>query len=705
MKVHKTSNDVLVSGGQESAQFKIAQTAHTFQVLSEGLYSNKIRAIIRELACNAVDSHKMTGQERPFDVQLPTRAESKFAIRDYGTGLSHEDVMGLYTTYMASTKQESNEQIGCFGLGSKSPFAYTKSFTVRSFFNGEVRTYSAFIGDAGVPECVLLATADTDQPNGLEVSFPTVRKDLHVWAEESREVFRPFEQKPNFNSSLEVCEYKSATFEDELPCGTRFMLHKYRMYNSPRMLVMGNVEYPIHSLPENLTKRAAKFASNFSYTLFVPIGTVAVTPSRESVSWTPQSVANISLVFEELLDWFEEKCSSFVDQATTITEARKALITLQDTGGNKALIDVEWKGRKVNLTVPNNRQHSTLHYVKFNNYNDVWSVIPCGTLTAELVAEAIKEIYVSKWSSATVQKRFTNHNFDVNKEYYVLIPQSSDVAFADVKKDAQALVEDLGYGVTLKDVPACIPKKDENTNDGIFTFSWPRINCGEEPYRMEDAWDEAHDDYEFEEGGVYCLLHGKNPMLNGEVFDVCSSYYNGNSKLRALNTLHKSGILTELTGIRKSHKKRFEESDKWVELTDYLNVEIPKRVANLPSKISFITYDAYFLRRILSLTDNLLAEDKESVSLRQELEENAKAEEDFRFVKALKDCYALRKFVEKIQLKIQEKEINQLYKTIWDAYPMLKIVIGRGRDWNHMSVEEQTICRQYVEMMREKNNE
>ena len=163
MKIQSTQNDVTLSQNITSSKFRIAQTKHTFQILSSGLYSDKITAIIRELSCNAYDSHVVAGcPERPFEVHFPNQHVNTFRIRDYGTGLSHEDVMGLYTTYMESTKQASNDQVGCFGLGSKSPFAYTDSFTVCSYFEGKKSTYNLFIGDEGVPECVRMSVVDTD---------------------------------------------------------------------------------------------------------------------------------------------------------------------------------------------------------------------------------------------------------------------------------------------------------------------------------------------------------------------------------------------------------------------------------------------------------------------------------------------------------------------------------------------------------------
>jgi len=145
-------NEAVLSNVGEIGEFRIRNSAKAFNILSSGLYANKVRAIIRELSCNAVDSHTAAGkQDTPFDVHLPNQLEPWFSIRDYGTGLSHEQVTNIYTTYFESTKTDSNDYIGALGLGSKSPFSYTDNFTVTDVKDGIKGIYYAFINEAGVP--------------------------------------------------------------------------------------------------------------------------------------------------------------------------------------------------------------------------------------------------------------------------------------------------------------------------------------------------------------------------------------------------------------------------------------------------------------------------------------------------------------------------------------------------------------------------
>ena len=62
MKLHSSTHTVEKSGNFEENQFSIEASAKAFMILSDGLYSNKILAVIRELSTNAYDSHVDAGR-------------------------------------------------------------------------------------------------------------------------------------------------------------------------------------------------------------------------------------------------------------------------------------------------------------------------------------------------------------------------------------------------------------------------------------------------------------------------------------------------------------------------------------------------------------------------------------------------------------------------------------------------------------------
>lgn len=297
MKLGVDVNEITLSGTSAVGEFKIRNSAKAFKILSDGLYSNKIRAIIRELSCNAVDSHTAAGrQDVPFEVHLPTTLEPWFSVRDFGTGLDDNQVMNIYTTYFESTKTESNDFIGALGLGSKSPFSYTENFTVTAIKDGVQRIYSAFINEHGVPSVVAMGTSDTDEQNGVEVKFSvTERHDYHSFQYESRNVFKWFKLRPII-TGVDSFEIGDITYiEKDIVPGVH-----YGSINGS-FAVMGNIAYPLHNVPEP-SKHFGSLSDLLNCNLVIEfgIGELDFAASREELSYVPLTISSIKRKLEEL---------------------------------------------------------------------------------------------------------------------------------------------------------------------------------------------------------------------------------------------------------------------------------------------------------------------------------------------------------------------------------------------------------------------
>lgn len=174
MKNIKERGEVLREGlGGESKQFGVKKSSKLFDIISDSLYTRPIEAIIRELSTNAVDAQKRNGNEdKEFEVRLPNKFDNEFYVRDYGPGLSEEDVMNLYTTVFESDKDDTNRETGNFGVGSKSPLSYVDQFSVESYRDGVKHLYTVFRDDEGRPRIKKVGEVNTpNEPNGLCVRF------------------------------------------------------------------------------------------------------------------------------------------------------------------------------------------------------------------------------------------------------------------------------------------------------------------------------------------------------------------------------------------------------------------------------------------------------------------------------------------------------------------------------------------------------
>ena len=315
----------VVSNVNEIGEFRIRNSAKAFNILSSGLYANKIRAIIRELSCNAVDSHVAAQRgDLPFDVHLPNALESWFSIRDYGTGLSHEQVTNIYTTYFESTKTESNDFIGALGLGSKSPFSYTDNFTVTAVQNGQRGIYTAFINDQGVPSIALMMQDASDEPNGVEVKFSVNdRYDFDRFRQEAIFVYRYFKLRPII-SGCEGFKFSDPEYLDQDIIPGVHTSSKSRHGDS--VAIMGNIEYPI-SVP-NADKTLGELARLLECGLVMEfnIGELDFQASREGLSYVPQTINAIKSKLEKLRDKLTIKIAEDADKIDNLWKRAYYLI-------------------------------------------------------------------------------------------------------------------------------------------------------------------------------------------------------------------------------------------------------------------------------------------------------------------------------------------------------------------------------------------
>jgi hypothetical protein len=310
--VDRPTNELTMSDSlrSEMGDFRIKASAKSFRILSSSLYSNPIAAIIRELSCNARDSHVEAGNAEPFKVHVPTMLDPTFYVQDFGTGLDHGQVMSLYTTFFESTKTSSNDYVGALGLGSKSPFSYTDNFTVVAIKDGVKNVYSAFINDIGIPSIVRGHSEHTTEHSGVKVEFAVESKDFKKFSEEAVSILQWFDQLPTINISVSKMRVmKFAPLKDVVidfdDLGVRSMHRQSRRrgytYGGatiPSMVIMGGVSYKIDSDHKGLS--AHKALLNRGLVINVPIGAVEPTPSRESLTYTQETLATLCGVLTEI---------------------------------------------------------------------------------------------------------------------------------------------------------------------------------------------------------------------------------------------------------------------------------------------------------------------------------------------------------------------------------------------------------------------
>ena len=291
-----------MSENLQSSAFNIALNAKSFRVLSSTIYSDKIGSIVREISTNAADAHIAAGTPNTaFEIHLPDAFEPYFSVKDFGTGLSSEEVFGIYTTYFSSSKDKSNDQTGMLGIGSKSPFSYTDSFTVESIKDGVRGIYSAFIADNGIPSVTQMFSEPTDKGNGTTITISVKKEDFSKFADAVVAQLSFFKVKPIIvNSNIKFAE-KEYFYESK-----NIRISYNKQYGTGDIyIVQGNIGYRVISLNLKNKLPTSDFIlyerlCQYRTELLFDIGEIGVTASREDIEYDKYTIENISNKLKEV---------------------------------------------------------------------------------------------------------------------------------------------------------------------------------------------------------------------------------------------------------------------------------------------------------------------------------------------------------------------------------------------------------------------
>ena len=324
---------VQTHGIKKSVKFGIKSSglAHIFNVLRNQLYSDKILAVIREYSCNAYDAHIEAGKpDEAIVVTLPNRMSPLFKVRDYGLGLSDEEIQDVYAFYGESTKRNTNDQIGQLGLGSKSAFAYGDNFVINSFLGGKKHSHNAFIDPSQIGQISKLSVEDTSEKDGVEIIIPVHEGDFDEFTEKAIKLFKYFKPKPIVHGLQSNHEWKAIIeneSKDALFKGEDWTWNdtKSDRYNrGDAVAIMGNIGYPIDEYSLNLKNDDHDLRQLLTENLLlhVPIGDLEISASREKLQYTEFTRKNLIKLLKRAREELASKIGEGFTGCKTLFEAR-----------------------------------------------------------------------------------------------------------------------------------------------------------------------------------------------------------------------------------------------------------------------------------------------------------------------------------------------------------------------------------------------
>lgn len=355
MKIISDAREV-VTNKSFSNKATIKPSAAMFQALYSDTYSDKIGSCIRETVSNSIDSHKKSNNPNPVQITLPSALTPYFRVKDNGTGIPHHTFHSLWLGYFNTTKDEDETAIGGYGVGCKSPSAYTDQYDVINIHDGVLVHHKIILDEDGIPSADIIRTHKTSEPSGIEVIIPVKDCDIDEFVQKTaRQIcfFHPYPEVTGNASFNPVSYYSEEPYYFKKTTGHRLTLN------------VGGVGF---SLSTNLIKSVisenvfddydflVSYANYRDKTLIINTGVNEVKPSlsRESLSFNKQTVGYLNTRLVEISTELKKKVLHMLEGINSWPQIHKlpfddlmflnhmskgAKLTFTDVDGNEQRID------------------------------------------------------------------------------------------------------------------------------------------------------------------------------------------------------------------------------------------------------------------------------------------------------------------------------------------------------------------------------
>lgn len=686
MKTNIENRIVTKSEEFEEEFFGISKEGTPFilDILRNKLYSDKIMAVTRELSANSWDAHVEAGVSNvPIEVSLPNRLDMNFKVRDFGKGLSPEEMKKVYIQYGSSTKRKSNDYIGQLGLGNKSPWCYGDNFLVTSFQKGHKTIYNCYIDETKVGKIAKMAEENTKEPDGLEVSVPVRQEDIEAFATRAVKLYAYFKVKPIIKGINPIPTFDRGV--KELVTGDGWKIFEG---NIKPVAIMGNIAYPIeyYSIHEKLEEKEKEIIEH-GIEIDFEIGELCIAASREALEYNDKTIKAIADKLKSIAKEIEKNATERIEKAKNILEARRIWATLP----RFLRQPVTWNGTKINeshFLVGNGDFHV---YMFGKNRRGTLKKSSCTSFDADNTTLLYK-MDIKNGIKPRVAYLFSQHE---GLKHVVLVDTYTPNGEAQFTDQTKIELKDL---INLSTVPKWVDpnapthtyskriqgtlfKLNENLLEKELTthYSLKRSN-----YKISDFWTPVDD---VPADSVYVkieLFHPVHKNIKGlrEFFTY-------------LNDFRKTyGVKFDLYGVKEKGIAGLDEDSQ--SLKDYETETVQEFIDNLnpPNEIKTIYSQYNLLSNIINnkiaLPNSVLAD---KVSEIRKIQKQAKSNE-----KLLEQLNRARHFSSDAKFpEIKTIDLDEILEELSKIYPLLSRL-------EKYSFNEQTMKAivEYVELIEEK---
>ena len=305
MIIKESQQKVSISG----TKVGITQEGLEHLIRQVGTLYRDTRTFILEMICNALDAHTVSGITRNIEVKLEKDINGRFIfkVKDYGGGMSPAVINDVFAMVGESTKRDSNDPIGGFGVAKVSPFAYTNQYEIVTNSGGICYTYLFFLGKEGNPEIKLLHSKKSSEI-GTEI-IVHMNKDEQVY-----DVFSFLIKRCKFLTGIDYLgelKFFGTILEDypDFVAWKHKDVTKFRnsylinnTYNSQEIEVsLGGVSY---ELDWNLLERDP---IELPIGIKFKVGELPIPMTRESITYTSEAKKLINERIDKSLNYIKDK--------------------------------------------------------------------------------------------------------------------------------------------------------------------------------------------------------------------------------------------------------------------------------------------------------------------------------------------------------------------------------------------------------------
>lgn len=295
------------------------------------IYPNEHLAVIREYAANGCDAHAAAGQTRPIELTLPTPRNPNFITQDWGTGMTYREIDSTYGVYGKSTKEETDEEFGFFGLGSKSALNICDSFRLISIKDGEKSVVLIYRGQDRIGRLRKISVTRTDEPNGTTVIIPTDRFD--DFREAAERIF------PTWKKNSVLIDGQEPKYIDDNPkydkvgeLGYIETNEKGIIFGEPKAnikVILGGITYRVGDLSKTQMATVFGTSDDISKELkaqeilvrFDNLSDLPILPSREEIAINEDSLAEVGTKVQAMLNVYLQQVKDKVNNTPNAMDA------------------------------------------------------------------------------------------------------------------------------------------------------------------------------------------------------------------------------------------------------------------------------------------------------------------------------------------------------------------------------------------------